>query len=233
LARGERNGGPAQMNPAPLETLLSKLLQVKRSGPGWSARCPAHEDKRSSLSIAVGDGGHVLAYCHAGCSFAKICEVLGLTPGALFSDGEASLSLKPAKTRQQSQYRRHDNSAQAKKAFATAEQAIAELERLHGPKSASWDYHNQPAERQGVVVRWDVGEGEKDIRPVSLHGDAWRIAGMPTPRPLYQLPSLKSATTVFVTEGEKAADAARSLERIKPKCSDIRSGGGSCGIRWR
>jgi len=211
LARGERNGGPVQMNPAPLETLLSKLLHVKKSGPGWSACCPAHVDRRSSLSIAVGDGGRVLAYCHAGCSFAKICEVLGLTPGALFSDGEASLSLKPSKTRQKSRYWRHDSSAQAKKAFATAEQAIEELERQHGPKSASWDYHDELAKRQGVIIRWDVGEGEKDIRPVSLHEDGWRIGGMPTPRLLYQLPLLKNAPSVFVTEGEKAADAARSL----------------------
>jgi len=34
---------------------------------------------------------------------------------------------------------------------------------------------------------------------------------MPAPRPLYRLPELADALRVFVTEGEKAAEAARSV----------------------
>jgi hypothetical protein len=37
------------------------------------------------------------------------------------------------------------------------------------------------------------------------------IAGMPEPRPLYRLPDLASAKTVYVCEGEKAAEAAWSI----------------------
>lgn len=38
------------------------------------------------------------------------------------------------------------------------------------------------------------------------------IGAMPEPRPLYDLPTVSKASAVFVVEGEKAADALRSLE---------------------
>jgi hypothetical protein len=46
---------------------------------------------------------------------------------------------------------------------------------------------------------------------VALNGDGWRIGAMPDPRPLYHLPDLEVAPRVAICEGEKAADAARSL----------------------
>ncbi len=91
-----------------------------------------------------------------------------------------------------------------------ADDAVAELERKHGKRSALWTYHNAAGEPVGVVVRWDKNGG-KDIRPVSRHGDGWRIGAMPDPRPLYGLPDLAAAKCVVVCEGEKAAGAARSL----------------------
>ncbi|MCO6456488.1 MAG: AAA family ATPase [Pirellulaceae bacterium] len=97
------------------------------------------------------------------------------------------------------------------KTFATARDAVSELERQHGPRSALWTYHNAHDEPVGVVVRWDLADGKKDIRPASMYGDGWRIGGMPEPRPLYCLPDLAGANRVFVCEGEKAADAVRDL----------------------
>ncbi len=95
--------------------------------------------------------------------------------------------------------------------FDTARDAVAELERRHGPRSALWTYHDASGEPVGVVVRWDLADGKKDIRPASRHGDGWRIGGMPEPRPLYGLPDLAGAKRVYVCEGEKAADAVRSV----------------------
>lgn len=43
------------------------------------------------------------------------------------------------------------------------------------------------------------------------HADGWRIDAMLEPRPLYGLPDLATAGRVVVTEGEKAADATRSI----------------------
>ncbi len=42
---------------APVERLLAKLPGAKRNGRGWMARCPAHDDRRPSLSIAQGTDG--------------------------------------------------------------------------------------------------------------------------------------------------------------------------------
>ena len=71
----------------PVERLLAKLPGAKPAGKGWSARCPAHEDRRASLSIAEGEDGRALVKCHAGCQADAICaavglRVLDLMPGA-------------------------------------------------------------------------------------------------------------------------------------------------------
>jgi hypothetical protein len=44
---------------SPLDVVLSRLKGVRRSGNGWSALCPAHDDKRQSLSVAEGRDGRV------------------------------------------------------------------------------------------------------------------------------------------------------------------------------
>src|SRR5688500_10353584 len=62
----------------PVELGRSKLADAKQSGKGWSARCPAHEDRRASLSIGEGDGGKGLDTCHAGCKLDAICSAIGL-----------------------------------------------------------------------------------------------------------------------------------------------------------
>ena len=60
--------------------LLARLVGVSRSGDGWTARCPAHEDRHKSLSIHHRDGRWLLK-CHAGCGWPyKIKDlVLGAT----------------------------------------------------------------------------------------------------------------------------------------------------------
>lgn len=52
--------------------ILSSLSGVRRSGNGWVARCPAHNDRNPSLSIRVTPEGRVLMKCFAGCSFEDI-----------------------------------------------------------------------------------------------------------------------------------------------------------------
>jgi hypothetical protein len=71
-----------------VQGILSHLAGVRKSGDGWTARCPAHEDQRSSLSIGTGDDGRVLVHCHAGCSTEAIVGKLGLTMRDLMPDGD-------------------------------------------------------------------------------------------------------------------------------------------------
>ncbi|MFO0839079.1 MAG: hypothetical protein U1D55_11215 [Phycisphaerae bacterium] len=69
----------------PLQTILGRLQQVRRTGSGYGARCPAHEDQHASLSISRGNDGRVLLHCHAGCSPESVCSAIGLKITDLFA----------------------------------------------------------------------------------------------------------------------------------------------------
>ena len=61
---------------------IAKVLKGHRSGQGYVARCPAHDDRRPSLSICDVDG-KVLVHCHAGCDQERVIAVIrarGLWP---------------------------------------------------------------------------------------------------------------------------------------------------------
>jgi 5S rRNA maturation endonuclease (ribonuclease M5) len=75
-----------------IEELLSKLNNVKRGAINkeYTARCPAHDDKHNSLSIAEGDDNRILLYCHAGCSINRINDSLGIKTNDLFSEAKQS-----------------------------------------------------------------------------------------------------------------------------------------------
>lgn len=67
------------------ETLLLRLDGVRSTGRGrWIARCPAHGDRRPSLSIRELDDGRVLLHDFAGCSTAEVLAAIKLDATALF-----------------------------------------------------------------------------------------------------------------------------------------------------
>jgi hypothetical protein len=68
----------------PVETLIARLDRVRKSGRGWTAKCPAHEDRTASLSITAGDDGRVLLHCFAGCCTADVVAAAGLQIADLF-----------------------------------------------------------------------------------------------------------------------------------------------------
>ena len=90
----------AQQSSPALEQVLSQLKGVRTSMHGWRACCPAHADRKPSLSIGLGEHGQVLLKCFAGCSLERIVEAVGLTMIDLFpeetpaSDGQATPSIK-------------------------------------------------------------------------------------------------------------------------------------------
>jgi hypothetical protein len=76
---------------ADVQAILSKLRKVKGAGHRkWSALCPAHADKKPSLSIGAGEDGKVLLHCHAGCDVKDIVAAIGMTEADLFADPPAS-----------------------------------------------------------------------------------------------------------------------------------------------
>jgi hypothetical protein len=67
--------------------LLALLRGVRRSGDGWTAHCPVHNDRQNSLSIHHRDGRWLLK-CHAGCEWQAIVAALGMVAADLFDDEE-------------------------------------------------------------------------------------------------------------------------------------------------
>lgn len=65
-------------------TLTVAMGGIWKGGRG-TACCPAHDDRRPSLSLTDGTDGRLLLHCHAGCSFADIQAALrgrGLIAGS-------------------------------------------------------------------------------------------------------------------------------------------------------
>lgn len=80
-------------NRAPIDKVLTALDKVKSTGPGkWLALCPAHDDKRPSLSVREADDHKVLVHCHAGCAVHDILGAINLELSDLFPGDRRSLT---------------------------------------------------------------------------------------------------------------------------------------------
>ena len=69
------------------DTIVAKLTGVRKSGQGWIAQCPAHDDQHASFKVSPGRKGTVV-YCHAGCTMDEIVFALGIKREQLFYDYE-------------------------------------------------------------------------------------------------------------------------------------------------
>ena len=212
---------PAPRPPVkPIDLVLSRLPGAKRFGESWRCACPSHGGtNKTSLKIDVGDGGRVLFSCKSrGCTADAIIKKLELPRWVLGPDEDiapaaprrtskpppASISMPPPS--------KPDKPVPV---YAEALDAIAALETRLGAKwTAIWGYLDDNGEPGGATLRFspEPGSTEKRIRPISRRADGWVLQAMELPRPLYRLTELKSTSgRVFVTEGEKAAEAGRSL----------------------
>jgi len=184
-----------------LRELLSRLENVKQSGSNYSARCPAHDDRQASLSIGIGDAGRVLLHCHAGCQPDAVVGVLGMT----------LRDLAPASSINN---QRKQQAVGKSKGFPFPTwEAAAEViaKQSDGKVAATWPYHDASGNEVLRMVRVALPSGGKSYRPVRHDDDGWRIGGLEKTRPLYRLAELAGASRVYITEGEKAVDAARSI----------------------
>lgn len=86
-----------------------------------------------------------------------------------------------------------------------------------GKPSATWEYLTAEGHLIGYVCRFDLPDGGKDVVPRTYcqggNGRQWRWKSFAKPRPLYGLDELakRPSAGVLIVEGEKAADAARTI----------------------
>ncbi len=83
-----------------LEEVRARLEGLKSAAGGWIAKCPAHEDRKASLTLASGDDGRALLCCQAGCKTEDVVAAVGLTMADLFPPKDEP----PAKSRIASTY---------------------------------------------------------------------------------------------------------------------------------
>lgn len=189
--------------PDHLQRFLDRLDGVRRDGAQWLARCPAHDDQNPSLSIGLGDDGRVLVSCHAGCDFAAIVNACGLKPADFFPPKATSGQPVPRR--------------KAPRVFEKFADAItAACPRGH-KFVKSWAYKDAKGDSVFHACRFesttppaDGKKPEKTFRPISRAGNGFVIKDPDGPLPLYRLPELLTTPAdsfIYVTEGEKAADA--------------------------
>lgn len=144
-----------------MEEVLPRFDRIRRSGRGYVARCPAHEDKSPSLTIQAGDKG-LLLKCWAGCELAAITEKLGLEIKDLFYD---SLS-DPRQRRDAMQRRARQQTAQrvAEKARGRKNDLLRHAEYLvqsaRGINIEAWSPAQLDTRLNRVADAYDVLWGE-------------------------------------------------------------------------
>jgi putative DNA primase/helicase len=76
---------------------IAEALGGRKAGGGWTARCPAHDDRTPSLSIREADANKVLVRCHAGCDQERVIAALR-GRGLWAENGPRSLSRMARRT---------------------------------------------------------------------------------------------------------------------------------------
>src|SRR5690606_6186001 len=64
--------------------ILERFPRIVREGQNAGVNCPAHDDQRPSLALAVTDEGRLLMTCRAGCETKDVLKRLGMQERDLF-----------------------------------------------------------------------------------------------------------------------------------------------------
>jgi hypothetical protein len=181
--------------------VLERLDKVRPTGTDkYEAQCPAHEARKESLSIGIGDNSAVLLHCFAGCALEAICSAIQLTPADLFPPKDqqgtspATRNLEP----------RTRNSETVPK-FTAPKRELGQI-------VATYNYTDEDGKLLYQCLRFEP----KDFRqrqPDGAGGWVWTLKGVR--RVLYQLPALiraiEARERIFLCEGEKDVHRLQAL----------------------
>jgi len=146
-----------------IDELVSGLDAVRRSGCGYMARCPAHDDRSPSLSIREGERG-LLVRCFAGCSWTDICEAIGVKPKDLFYDTDGPVDRAAIRrTQARRQAARTRQRAKGRRADALRE-AGAVLRAATGIEISEWSGEQLDEAMNAVcdareLLQWEAADG--------------------------------------------------------------------------
>ena len=143
-------------------------LNARRVGSRWMAKCPAHEDRRPSLSIGA-RSGKVLVHCHAGCSQS---ELIGALKARGLWSPDAQVSQSPRRI--VAEYDYTDANGSLLYQIVRFEPKDFRQRHPNGLGGWTWKKHpNQVLYRLGEVLEAPivfVVEGEADVEALRSHG---------------------------------------------------------------
>lgn len=179
-----------------IKEFVSRLTNAKKTGNGFTALCPAHDDQNPSLSISEGDGGKILLKCFAGCPTDAIVNASGLEMKDLFRDNGSFTPI----------VRLNGNGS-------TGPAKAAKSAKTPKVIAAVYEY----TDADGEILYENVRYEPKDFRQRRPDGDGGYIYNLDgIDRVPYLLPELldeikNGAEDIWFTEGEKDADNLRLL----------------------
>lgn len=148
-------------------------------GGGLTARCPAHDDRRNSLSVSIGDKDRPIFHCHSGCSYEDIIDAL--------SDASSSPSEASRKKPVRAKAKPSDGMKRAH--FVGPNTPDPDFEEILGHKpEATYRYANPQDRTVGHVVRMKGKDGKRFYQITPWRDDEgtirWLIEDFAKPRPL-------------------------------------------------
>lgn len=178
---------PLYQNEAPIEKVLSRLDGVKKQGTGFMSRCPAHDDRKASLSVSLGkDGETVVMKCFAGCDNRDIAKAAGFELRDLFPPKVTPLRSQPTRQPKAPIVATYDYVKDGQLRFQVVRRADKTFTQRRPDGHGGWIWNMQGVERclyhHDDVVASDgpvyIVEGEKDAdRLRSLGFNATTVAG--------------------------------------------------------
>lgn len=177
-----------------LSALVGEVVQLRKVGTSWKGLCPFHEDRNPSLSVDQAKG---LYHCH-GC-------------------GASGDAITWAQAIQHLDFREAVSWLLRRAGLPEAEPAPRPkpARRGLGRVAATYDYVGADGEVIYQVVRLDPKDF-RQRRPDGRGGWVWGLGD--TARVLYRLPevlvAVREGKRIWVTEGEKDADALRAAGEV-------------------
>ena len=165
----------------PISKILDNLENVTGSGKQYSAKCPAHDDRKNSLSVTEGRDGKILLHCHAGCRMEDILSAMRLTMKDLFPDPEEAGKGCPGK-------QHHEK----------------------GTVTDEYVYHTPDGTPLLKKVRIQYAEG-KSFYWQHFNGASWKSGRNGIVPPLYNGNAMAKDRDIFVVEGEKDVKTMKQL----------------------
>lgn len=148
---------------SPLELFLSRFPSPKKEANGYKVNCPAHNDKKPSLSVKEAEDGKLLLNCFVGCKYESIMRAVNLDP----SDGFVKKATNTNYTPTYFHREKPQNSNSSKRAYRN----LQEYTEFKGVREqvfidAGWQnttYHERPALKFVTLngVRYRLIDGEK------------------------------------------------------------------------